>query len=117
MSHPMRRFEHRQIREAKAYAAEGCQALHVWQGSADWPEAPRVFREAAARGEQWAHLLDQDADRLRRTARQLGVRRILVSHEGTPRQHIDLCGEPLRRALQLCQPAQLGLLDEENGNA
>lgn len=94
----MRRFSHREIREAVAYAATGGQALHVWDASA-WPgKAPAVFR----RYKVWAHLLDQDRARLEATARRLGVRVVVVGNPGTPRQHIDLCGGPLTRALAEC---------------
>lgn len=93
----MRRFEHREIREAVAHAAEGGQALHVWDAT-NWPRArvPLPFR----RTKMWAHLLDQNRERLEATARRLGVRVIVVGNPGTPRQHVDLCARPLARAIE-----------------
>jgi hypothetical protein len=96
----MKRFERREIREAIQYAQEGGQALHVWEPGAyrHTPGLPEVFR----RSRLWAHLFDQDLCRLLRTAKALGVRVIKVEYEGTPRQHIDLCGRPLVRAIEEC---------------
>lgn len=45
-----------------------------------------------------AHLFDQDIDRLRKTAKMLGVRVVKVEHEGTYKQHVNLCSNPLERA-------------------
>lgn len=98
----MRRFEIRQIRESVEFALAGGQALHVWTPSPEWksrPSVPLVFRRANL----WAHLFDQDAERLVTTARQLGVKVIALERRGTRHQHIDLCGKPLERALKLCE--------------
>ena len=54
--------------------------------------------KAVERGEDIAHLFDQDETRLRATARRLGVKIIQVCRPGSPSQHIDLCGQPCRRA-------------------
>ncbi len=88
-------FETRRIREAKAHAVDGGQALHMMTGqwAQGWP-GPRCFQRAT----EFAHLFDQNRDRLVETARRLGVRRIVVSKSGTPYQHIDLCGRPLTKA-------------------
>ncbi len=83
--------------EAVLHALDGHQALHVWCPEHDWPTAPAVFKKY----KEWAHFFDQDVERLKKTARQLGVRVIFVHHEGTKRQHIDLCGKPLERAKKL----------------
>lgn len=96
----MKTFPFLEIDEAKAHAAAGGQALHLHCVVFD--DSPRCFRAAVERGEDIAHLFDQDLDRLRRTARRLGVRVIVVEHQGTPRQHVDLCGGPLRKALAEC---------------
>ena len=96
----MRLFAHRQIREAKAHAAAGGQALHLWSpGRGGYPGAPPVFNRIAAAGSPWAHLFDQDRPRLVRTARQLGVRIVVVANQGEPGQHVDLCGRPLEKAI------------------
>lgn len=106
----MKRFEHRQVREALAYAADGGQALHVWDPGPDaaarYPKAPAVF----LRNRPWAHLFDQNPDRLYRTAKRLGVRRVVVERRGGRGQHVDLCGKPLDRALAECAAAQTDLL-------
>ena len=92
----MRQFEKRQVREAIAYARDGGQALHVYPGIKSMP-APRSFHKSVL----WAHLFDQDGSRLRATARQLGVRRIVVDQEKTEKQHVDLCGKVLERAIEM----------------
>ena len=92
----MKIFECGEVKEAYAWAQAGGQALHLHQ--IVFPESPRCFRDAVGRGEDIAHLFDQDEARLRKTAKDLGVRVIYVHHRGTPRQHIDLCGKPLTMA-------------------
>ncbi len=94
----MRRFDNRSIRSAIAHSVAGGQALHVFEAINGMP-APGCFR----RSKLWAHLFDQDAERLRATARKLGVRVILVHHPKTVKQHIDLCGKPLKCALAMCE--------------
>lgn len=91
------------VREAKAEAAAGGQGLHVYSAMPTrFPSAPAVFK----RHPEWAHLFDQDLERLVATARRLGVRVIKVDREGEPGQHIDLCGAPLARARQACTDVQ-----------
>ena len=70
------------------------------------PKAPRCFKEAIARGEKIAHLFDLDTERLSKTARALGVRVCFIDGRGTPRQHIDLCGMPLKKALARAEAVQ-----------
>ena len=62
-------------------------------------DTPSCFK---GRG-QIAHLFDMDRGRLISTARRLGVRVIRVEREGTHRQHIDLCGQPLARAVAMAE--------------
>lgn len=93
----MKVYQCREVREAKAHAMAGGQACHLHD--IVFPDSPRCFRDAVARGEQIAHLFDQDTDRLKATARRCGVRVIFVHHPGTDRQHIDMCGAPLKRLL------------------
>lgn len=99
----MKHFGAMQIEEAYAYAAAGGQALHTHEIIVDESRAPRCFVNAIRRGEKIAHLFDRDQYRLVRTARQLGVRVIFVDCKGTSRQHVDLCGVPLRKALLMCE--------------
>ena len=95
----MKLFEERQIREAYAYAACGGQALHLFSWPGVYPGAPGCFKNTKQAG----HLFDQDKDRLIVTAKQFGVRRIKVSNEGTKKQHVDLCGRPLQKAIKQCE--------------
>lgn len=99
----MRRFEMRELREAEAYAQGGGQALHLHNIIPDRDRAPRCFVAAVDRGEQIAHLFDLDVQRLNRTVRRLGVRVVVIDRVGTDRQHVDLCGQPLIRALAECE--------------
>ena len=91
----MKYFPMRQLAAAVAHAEAGEQALHVHNFTHVGHAYFRRYREAA-------HLFDQDEERLRRTARSLGVNIIRVEKPGTPRQHIDLCGRPLERAKLMC---------------
>ena len=100
----MQKFQSRELEEAVAHAVAGGQALHLHRIIAGSATAPPCFVRAVARGEDIAHLFDQDEARLVATARGPGVRMILVERRGTARQHIDLCGWPLRRALEECEP-------------
>lgn len=97
----MRAFTSEQVPEAIQHSLDGGQALHVWDGHAKWPTdgVPAPFK----RHRWWGHLLDQDAARLVRTARRLGVRRIVVGQRGERGQHVDLCGRPLERARAECR--------------
>ena len=97
----MRLFFKNEIFDAYTHAEAGHQALHVYKGmQGQFPDAPLCFKRAKT----WGHLLDQDKERLIRTARRLGVKRIVVGREGdSKRQHIDLCGKPLERAIKECE--------------
>lgn len=95
-------FDQREYRRAAADAIEhaqnGGQALHVWDPRTQpgrIHKAPQVFRQHFP----WAHLIDHDRERLVGTARRLGVRRIVVGRDGGRGQHVDLCAEPLYRAI------------------
>lgn len=92
----MRIFHQNRIREAVAYARGGGQALHLHRLLT--PRAPACFVKAVERGETIAHLFDMDLERLKVTAHELGVKVIVVEHEGTIWQHVDLCGKPLEKA-------------------
>lgn len=98
----MKHFSTMEIKEAYAHAEEGGQALHTHNIIVDERRAPQCFVRAIRRGEWIAHLFDLDSKRLVKTARELGVNVIFIDGEGTSRQHIDLCGSPLKRALVRC---------------
>jgi len=93
-------FDHSEMRQAREHSLMGGQALHIWgppqaNGQSAWPGQPACFR----RSRLWGHLMDQDRERLVATARQLGVKRIVVGSDGEPNQHVDLCGRPLANAI------------------
>lgn len=44
-------------------------------------------------------MFSQDAELLEELARMNGVNVVKIERVGTTRQHIDLCGKPLRRCL------------------
>ena len=100
----MKVFQQRELHLAYACSAGGGQALHLMDGSFAHMQArtPNCFKGRR----QIAHLFDFDAERLAKTARRLGVRKILIEHPGTHRQHVDLCGKPLERALAAAKHEQ-----------
>lgn len=108
----MRVFSCMEVHEAKDYAAQGGQAIHLHRIISDPARAPQCFVRAVARGEYLAHLFDQDEERLITTARKLGIRVVMVERRGQPGQHVDIMGRPLQRALALCENRQTGVPDE-----
>lgn len=100
----MRQYKMMELREAVEYAEEGGQALHLHTIIGNRSKAPKCFVRAVDKGENIAHLFDQNKSRLIATAKKVGVpsRMVLVEREGTPHQHIDLCGTPLKNAIKLC---------------
>ncbi len=98
------RFEHREVAAAKAHSAAGGIALHVWNpGPQGWPGAPACFMKEAKAGRPWAHLLDQNLDRLLALGRKLGVSASALDKKGQPDQHLDLCAGPLRKAMAMAE--------------
>ncbi|MCB1714259.1 MAG: hypothetical protein KDK05_03895 [Candidatus Competibacteraceae bacterium] len=96
----MKIFEMMDLQSAYQHAQEGGQALHLHTLN----QGHRLFKRYPV----IAHLLDQDVERLRKTAKSLGVRVIKIEHEGTRKQHIDLCGKPLERARELAERGVIG---------
>ena len=96
----MKTFQLKELRAALCFAAEGGQALHLMPEyyAHRRSDTPSCFK---GRGEI-AHLFDRDRARLIGKAKKLGVRVIKVERDGTDRQHVDLCGAPLRNALAQC---------------
>jgi hypothetical protein len=90
-------FQARDLKDAIAYAAAGGQALHLHRILGLRP--PACFRRDVEQGRDIAHFFDQDKERLVATVRRLGVRVVRVEREGTDKQHVDLCGAPLRKAI------------------
>lgn len=95
----IKRFEMRQIYEAIEYAKHGGQALHVHTLNS----GHRLFRHYPVIG----HLFDQNINRLIYLAYRLGVRVVKVEHEGTSKQHIDLCGKPFERACEIAKAMEV----------
>lgn len=112
----MRRFEVLELREAMAYADSGGQALHLHKIIGDKHKAPKCFVAAVKRGEFIAHLIDQDKTRLVAIVKKLGVNIIVVEREGTPSQHIDLCGGPLKKAIAMCEVLNVKEVENERNN-
>ena len=105
---PMRQFGRCELRATYDYAekADG-QALHLWRKGEAYsllgvdPAIPHISPCFLLHND-FGHLIDMDPRRLRKTARDLGARRIKVSRQGRRGQHVDLCGKPLRLAVALC---------------
>ncbi len=88
------------LHQAVEYAAAGHQGLHPYASEPRrYPNAPKCFRTT----DRWAYLFDQDLARLKMTARHLGIHKIVVDHIGDRYQHVDLCGMPLQKAIDLCK--------------
>lgn len=97
-------FSHDEVKAALKHSSSGGVALHVFKPSKK-SNAPAVFKMCARKGQNWAHLLDQNKTRLIMTARMLGVKKVAVHREGLTTQHIDLCGWPLFKAIQEAEEA------------
>lgn len=92
------------LKPALDHAAAGGQALHTWDDYTPTPTPHGVHH-----GDPWGHLIDQDAARLKRTAKRLGVRHIRIHRKGEPSQHIPLFGLPLDLAFaEATDPEQIG---------
>ncbi len=50
------------------------------------------------RSVRYISAFDQDLGRLEKTARKLGVRKVVVTAADMAYQHVDLCGKPLDKA-------------------
>lgn len=94
----MKLFQERELREAYDHAMQGGMSLHLIGGQYAYlrKDTPSCFKGRR----QIAHLFDQNAARLAKYARGIGVRVIRIEHPGTHRQHLDLCGKPLERAME-----------------
>lgn len=91
-------FQPNEIHEARAHAQAGGIAIHLHK--IVFPHSPQCFRQAVKRGEYIAHVFGQDAEELRALARSLGIKVVFIDKEGTPSQHLDCCGAPLKRLLE-----------------
>ena len=91
----MKIFQMEEVFEAYEHAKDGGQALHLHTINQGHP----LFRRYPV----IAHLFDQNLDRLILTAKRLGIRVVKVEYPGSHRQHVDLCGKPLERAVAMAQ--------------
>lgn len=107
----MKTFLTMEINEAYEYAAGGGFALHLHRIIVDPRRAPRCFVDAVDRGEDIAHLFCKDEAALVEMAKKLGVKIVVVENRGTFRQHVDLCGGPLKKAKKLAERSAGGLFD------
>lgn len=95
----MKIFGPTQARKAVAYAAAGNVAVHL-----HYPRGknmPACFRRELDAGRPVAHVFAADAAELRRIGNHVGARKADIERPGTPLQHIDLCGAPLRRLMSM----------------
>lgn len=96
----MKQFDSADIFEAYKHVDAGGQALVVSNHSAEvYPNAPKCF----CRAKRFAHLIDNDKERLTATAKQFGVRRVVIGRRGRRGQHVDLCLKPLERAIEAAE--------------
>ena len=103
----MRVFTYGEIEEALQHAADGGQALHLFDPRPFCkPSTPSCFKRASEAG----HLFDRDNRRLVETARRLGVRIVHIDRAGGSGQHVDLVGAPLRKAKKEAKEASAGPL-------
>ena len=104
----LRRFEQSELHEAIRWAIVGNMALHVCGRLR--PTRLAVFNQSGL----WAHLFCQDREGLIVSARHFGVQQVIIHHEGSVRQHVDLCGRPLELAMRM---AEMVAEQENNDNA
>lgn len=99
----MKVFTQMELNEALKFVEEGrakdpqiwCVHLHYIV----FPKSPYCFRRDVKEGLPIAHIFGADAETLTKLARMNGVRRVVLEREGTKRQHIDMCGAPLKSLL------------------
>jgi len=101
----LKQFGTKQLVEAIAWAKEGHEALHVYRPGQLQPSRLDAFNNSAT----WGHLFCQDREALIIAARHFGVQRVVIHHQGSDRQHVDLCGRPLELAIRMAE-----MVAEEN---
>jgi LDH2 family malate/lactate/ureidoglycolate dehydrogenase len=98
-----RRVFYRSLKAAIDHARSGGEAVYMHRVLS--PSDPESFLTAYANDEYLGSLFDRDAERLARTANELGIGFARVHRPGTDGQHIRLCGTPLAYALMGCENA------------
>ena len=97
----MKIFQYKEIKQAIQYSKDGGQSLHLHRVIANKKKAPTCFVKSINNGQYIAHLFDQNKERLIATVKELGVNKILIEREDTDKQHVDLCGKPLEKAIRI----------------
>lgn len=90
-------FQQREQRAAIEHALAGGIAVHLH--CFVFPNSPNCFKAAVKRGEEIAHVFGQDAEELKQIAKAMGVKVLYIDKPGTPSQHTDFCGAPLKKLL------------------
>lgn len=93
----MKLFFSNQLPEALAYSLSGETAVHLHR--IVFSRSPACFKRSVKQGYPIAHVFSQDAELLRELAVRSGIRVVYIDKEGTARQHLDMCSNPLRRLL------------------
>lgn len=98
----MKIFTERQLKAAIDYAFEDPKwpNVSVHLHFIVTPDAPQCFKRDVSKGLPIAHVFCQDKDFLVELARRSGIMKVSVELEGTPRQHVDFCGNPLKDLLR-----------------
>lgn len=96
----MKVFRQNEIRAARQYAQDHPDEVAVHLHYFVFPNSPTCFKRDRNLGLPIAHLFSQDLDLLVCLARRHGIKKIMPERVGTPSQHIDMCGKPLRELLE-----------------
>jgi len=95
----MKLFRRSQTREAIHYAIDGGQALQPFIKTSVFCGGCGNFFKYPQRA---ARLFDQDYKRLVETIKSFGINSVHVHLEGQDKQHVDVVGKPLERAMRAC---------------
>lgn len=95
----MKLFRRNQTREAIRFSKEGGQSLQPFIKTLVFCGGRGDFFKHPQRA---ARLFDQNTARLITTIRKFGINTIHVHLVGTDKQHVDLTGKPLERAMRAC---------------
>lgn len=99
----MKTFTQREFKQAISYSMSGGVATHLHM--IVFPKSPKCFKKDVKAGVPIAHVFCQDAELLETIALKCGVHQVVIEHKGTSRQHVDMCGLPLKRLLKELQTA------------
>lgn len=94
----MKVFRVFELEEAREYSLSGDIAIHLHH--IVFPNSPKCFKNDVRVGLPIAHVMCQDIPTLLSLSRRLGINKIKVEGQGTPNQHVDFCGKPLRELMK-----------------